>query len=311
MTAPAEAEPKPAKRCQHRHYRRETQRIMARGTSVIVGKLTGFPRRRHEFDARRLAASCAAMLLWISLDASAAVEQWQSTESIAAAAEDFVRARIGPKDRKTAVQAGMLDSRHRLALCARELEPFLRRGTEINYRTVVGVRCSGDKPWKVYVAVEVVVTDTVYVANRTLPRGHRLMAEDLVTEERDVSRLPSGYIASPREYVGALLKTQLMAGRLLTPSMLQADIAVKRGQTVTLTISSGGVDIQMSGKALMDGAINQRIRVENTKSGRVVEGIVRSREHVEVLVAGSARIFHAKPKVSPLVADIRSSNNDR
>ena len=243
--------------------------------------------------------------------AEASLEQWQSNESIAAAAEDYIRERVGPRARKTAVKAGVLDSRHRLAHCGKPLEPFLRRGTEISYRTIVGVRCSGAKPWKVYLPVEVVVTDTTYVASRTLPRGHRLTAEDLVAEERDVSRLPTGYIASPEQFLGARLKTQLIAGRLLTPAMLEADIAVRRGQMVTLTVSNGGINIQMSGKALMDGALDQRIRVENTTSGRIVEGIVRSREHVEVLVAGSGQIFHAKPKVSPSAADMRSSNNDR
>ncbi|MGB5491239.1 MAG: flagellar basal body P-ring formation chaperone FlgA [Woeseiaceae bacterium] len=280
-------------------------------TSVIDDKLTARPRRRRESDARQIVVSAAVVMLTLSFSAMASTEQWQSTESIAAAAEEFIRDRIGPKADKTAVKAGLLDSRHRLARCDTGLEPFLRGGTEINRRTIVGVRCSGNKPWKVYVPVELVVTDTVYVASRTLPRGHRLVAEDLLAEERDVSRLASGYISSPKAFLGALLKTQLMAGRLLTPAMLQADIAVKRGQTVTLIILSGGIDIQMSGKALMDGSIGQRVRVENSKSGRIVEGIVRSREEVEVLVAGSGQIFHAKPKVSPSVADIRSSNNDR
>ena len=58
------------------------------------------------------------------------------------------------------------------------------------------------------------------------------------------------------------------------------------------------MNISMSGKALMDGALNQRIRVENITSGRVVEGVVRSREQVEILVPASHVFFPAKPKVS-------------
>ena len=288
-----------------------TAAIVQKFADKFVDKLTGDPRRRHKPDIRRVMAACFALLPMMCPDARASSEQWQSIESIAAAAEEFVRERIGPRASKTAVKAGMLDRRHRLASCNIELEPFLRRGTQINYRTVVGVRCSGDKPWKVYVPVEVVVTDTVYVARRTLPRGHRLSADDLVAEPRDVSRLASGYVTSLEEFVGTRLKTQLIAGRLLTPGVLEADIAVRRGQTVTLTVSSGGIDIQMSGKALMDGTINQRIRVENSTSGRIVEGIVRSQEQVEVLVAEGGQFFHAKPKVSPSLADIRPSNNDR
>jgi flagella basal body P-ring formation protein FlgA len=275
--------------------------------------LTAHKTRRHEFDARRVGIGRA--LLWLLLAASADAAttgyQWQPTESIAATAEQYLRDRIGSDAQRTTVKAGTLDSRHRLALCSKPLEPFLRRGTRIEARTIVGVRCAGEKPWKIYVPVAVIVSDTVLVARRTLPRGHLLVADDLATEQRDVSRLVSGYMSNVEALVGQRLKTQLIAGRILTPAMLQADIAVRRGQAVTLTISSGGIDIQMSGKALMDGAISQRIKVENTNSGRVVEGIVRSREHVEVLVAQSSQFIHAKPKVSPMVADMRSSNNDR
>jgi flagella basal body P-ring formation protein FlgA len=279
----------------------------------VVGKLTTCVRRRHEFDARHAVAGCATVLLSFgpSADAGTTAQEWEPTEKIAAAAEQYLRDRIGSAARRTTVQAGMLDSRHRLALCSQPLEPFLRRGSKIAARTIVGVRCAGKKPWKVYVPVDVVVTDQVLVARRTLPRGHLLVEDDLVAEQRDVSRLVSGYVSNVENLLGQRLKTQLIAGRMLTPAMLQADIAVERGQAVTLMINSGGINIQMGGKALMDGAINQRIKVENTSSGRVVEGIVRSREHVEVLVAENQQFTHAKPKVSSSMADIRSSNNDR
>ena len=284
---------------------------MSGRASKIVGNLTALAKRRHEIDARRMANISAVILVLLAASATGATQRWQPTESIAAAAEAYVLGRIGPKAKRTSVRAGTLDPRHRLALCTEDLEPFMRRGARIEVRTIVGVRCTGEKPWKVYLPVEVIVTDKVLVASRTLPRGHVLTAEDLVVEERDVSRLRSGYHSNAKTLVGQRLKSQLIAGRILTPAMVQADIAVKRGQTVTLTVATGGINIRMSGKALMDGAIDQRIRVENTTSGRVVEGIVRSREHVEVLVATSKQFIHAKPKVSPSVADIRSSNNDR
>ncbi len=284
---------------------------MSGRASTIVGNLTALAKRRREIDARRMANICAVILVSLAASATGAPQRWQPTESIAAAAEAYVLGRIGPKAKRTSVRAGTLDSRHRLALCSEELEPFMRRGAKIEVRTIVGVRCTGEKPWKVYLPVEVIVTDKVLVASRTLPRGHVLTAEDLVVEKRDVSRLLSGYHSNIKTLVGQRLKSQLIAGRILTPAMVQADIAVKRGQTVTLTVATGGINIQMSGKALTDGAIDQRIRVENTTSGRVVEGVVRSREHVEILVAAGKQIIHAKPKVSPSVADIRSSNNDR
>jgi flagella basal body P-ring formation protein FlgA len=93
-----------------------------------------------------------------------------------------------------------------------------------------------------------------------------------------------GYLSSPEELVGQRLKHQLIAGRVITPSMLQADLMIRRGQSVTILVRSDSLNIRMSGKALTDGAANQRIKVENLASRRIVEGLVRSPEHVEVLV---------------------------
>ncbi len=281
---------------------------MTAANTFIVRILTAPGPTRRYFDAAGL---IAVAMLSLCATATAASPEWQSTEEIAAVAEDYLRGRIGPSAKNTAVEAGVLDPRHLLARCTTPIEAFLRRGTRISARTIVGVRCNGVRPWKVYVPVNVIVTDTVYVAARTLPRGHLLAEADLIREERDVTRLVSGYVSSKEQLIGQRLKSQLLAGRILTPKLLQADKAIRRGQSVTLVVRSGDVSIQMGGKALADGALGQRIRVENSNSGRVVEGIVRSQEHVEVLVPTANQFFHAKPKVSPQVADMRSSNNDR
>jgi flagella basal body P-ring formation protein FlgA len=158
-------------------------------------------------------------------------------------------------------------------------------------RTIVGVRCTGSKPWKVYVPVDVVTLATVYTAGATLPKGHLLTAADLATDERDVSRLTGGYFTNKDALIGQRLKQQLLAGRIFTPTVLQADFIIRRGQTVTLLAKGGGINVTMTGKSLMDGALNQRIRAENLSSGRIIEGIVRSREHVEILLPDSSNFF--------------------
>ena len=286
-----------ARPLQHFPCKMSGQQHMRTFRSKFVRKLT---------QASRIVgiASCFS-LAWPA--AFAAAPEWQPVSDIAAAAENYLRQQVGPTARRTAVRAGPLDVRLKLARCDQPLQAFLRRGARVSARTIVGVRCSGSRPWKVYVPVDVIVTAKVFVANRTLPRGHLLTPEDLRAEERDVTRMVSGYITEPARVVGQRLKTQLLSGRVITPSMLAADKIVTRGQTVTLVVNNGGVAIRMTGKALSDGALNQRIRVENLNSGRIVEGIVRSRENVEILIVTSSPFFPADSKVSPKVADTRSS----
>ncbi|MBT8077578.1 MAG: flagellar basal body P-ring formation protein FlgA [Gammaproteobacteria bacterium] len=209
---------------------------------------------------------------------------WQSTDEISRVAEDFLRDRVARGDQRVEPQAGKLDARLQLPKCSEALQPFLRRGTEIRRRTIVGVRCNGQRPWKMYVPVDVVVTGTVLVASQMLPKGHVLTDGDFTVAERDISRLQGGYMTDAAQLRGQRLKQPLPGGRVITPSVLQADPIVRRGQTVTLLVQQGSLSIRMSGTALMDGVRNQRIRVENHNSRRVVEGLVRSRELVEVLI---------------------------
>jgi flagella basal body P-ring formation protein FlgA len=134
------------------------------------------------------------------------------------------------------------------------------------------------------VPVEVVEMRTVQVAGRSLPRGHRLVAADLVAEQHDVSRLVGGYVTVPEDLVGHRLKRPVQSGTPLAPSMLDKEILIERGQSVTLVVQDDALQIRMTGIALMDGSLDERIRVENTTSERIVEGIVRSPQQVEVLV---------------------------
>ncbi len=282
----------------------------------IVRKLTIFVMGRRSSVARRAGRALLATGLGVALalgagSAVAVAQQWQPTADIAATAEKFLRERTAGSGQRTSVKVGALDARLLLPLCEMDLEGFMRRGTKISKRTIVGVRCTSSRPWTVYVPVNVFVSARVYTARRTLPRNHLLTAADLKVDERDVSGLSSGYLSDEKQLVGHRLKQQVIAGRIITPAMLEADLVVKRGQSVTLLATRRGITISMSGKALINGAIGQRIRVENSSSGRVVEGIVRSPETVEILLPASSSFFHATPKVSPSPADTQVSNNDR
>lgn len=260
--------------------RPDTYWMMQMTLNRSVRKLTPVTRKR------RVPGTVVALVAVFlpRLAGADAVAAWHAVDDIAATAEVYISARFDKADGSTSVRAGMLDDRMRLARCDRPLEAFLRRGTRIGARTTVGVRCAGGRPWSVYVPVEVSVLKRVWVASRPLPRGHVLEAGDLVPDQRDVSGMTGGYIEEKQSLLGQRLKTSVLAGRALTPGLIKADSVVHRGQTVTLAVTSAGLNIKMSGKALADGAINQRIRVENLNSGRIIEGIVKSRETVEVLV---------------------------
>lgn len=265
--------------------------------TVFYDRIAGILTRRSAFrrfsDAGRPTVLAHLFLVLLPVVGGAAVPAAddagdgfvrQPVDDITQAAEDYLRQRIEGTGRQVTPRAGQLDPRLRLPLCGTALQAYLRQGSKIDSRTVVGVRCTGRKPWKVYVPVDVLEMRTVLVARRSLPRDHRLLADDLVAEERDVSRIPGGYFTEPGDLIGQRLKRRLVSGSAITPPVLKEQIVVQRGQTVILVVRNASMNVRMAGTALMDGSLNQRIRVENTVSARVVEGIVRSPQYVEVLV---------------------------
>jgi flagella basal body P-ring formation protein FlgA len=101
------------------------------------------------------------------------------------------------------------------------------------------------------------------------------VTEDAMTREtRDASRIVGATLSDPAEAVGQVARRTLTAGSVLLAGDLLTPRLVRRGDNVALVSRRGGVEVRMNGKALGDAGENQRVRVENLSSRRVVQGIV-------------------------------------
>lgn len=209
---------------------------------------------------------------------------WQDTSAIRNAARDFVAAAIQlPPNSRISLEAGNLDERLQLPRCAKPLVAFATPGTELSRGGTVGVRCTADTPWKIYVPVRLSVMTPVVIASQALARGASLKASDFELAERDLATLPGGYLTDVGRLENKNLRRRVLPGTVITPSMLVQSHAVRRGQRVTLVAGAKALNIRMAGTAMGDGGIGDRVTVRNLSSGRTVEGIVRSNETVEIL----------------------------
>lgn len=200
----------------------------------------------------------------------------QSLDSIQAAAEQFVRSSLPEKSPKHFITAGTLDPRLRLDECASPLEAF-SQGTGLNTgRMTIGVRCPSASPWTIYVPVAVEVEVSVLVLRRPLARRSRVELADVEPQVRRMPGRASVFISDVATLQGHRLKRSLPVGTALTVDMLQPDVLVRRGQQVTLIAANGSVQIRAQGQALTEGAVDERVRVQNVSSLKVVEGVVES-----------------------------------
>jgi flagella basal body P-ring formation protein FlgA len=190
---------------------------------------------------------------------------------------------LPPLTDKQRFLVGPIPPHIQLARCPEAPKPVVGPAPHMNDRVLVEIRCLGPPAWHLYVPVRVVGTTRVAVAAHAIVAGSVLTANDLRVEQHDMTELPPGYLDDPAIAVGRTAARPISGGAILSNQQLVASKAVQRGQTVTLVADAGGMSVRMAGRALGDAMVNQRVRVQNLSSGKVVEGIARSEQVVEII----------------------------
>jgi flagellar basal body P-ring formation protein FlgA len=184
---------------------------------------------------------------------------------------------------KQRLVAGPIAAYSQLERCSLPVTPLVGPGAHMRDRVLVELRCAGVRPWHIYVPVRIVGISLVTVAARAIVAGTVLSDRDVRVEQRAISELPPGYLDDPTVAVGLTASRAISSGAVVTNQFLVASKAVQRGQMVTLVAEGGGLNVRMSGRALSDGLVNQRVRVQNLSSGKIIEGIARSEQVVEII----------------------------
>lgn len=231
-------------------------------------------------DARKL------LFCWLAAGAlshaPAGASAVQPLEAVRAAAEEQVRQAAPASAGKLLVTADALDNRLRLANCGAALTAFLPSGANLGARATVGVRCDHGAQWTVYVPVNIESEINVLVVKRAVPKSSPVTGKDVEIQSRRVKGLGSAYVTSLAQLEGMRARRSLTVGSLLAVDALTPDLLVKRGQQVMLLATVGGIEVRANGVALSDGTASSRIRVRNSSSSKVVEGIVDSDSTVRI-----------------------------
>ena len=207
----------------------------------------------------------------------ASADATQDHRTIQTAAESFIADSVlSSHGTEPTVKAGALDSRLRLAKCNAPLEAFQTTGSRLLGNTTVGVRCTGNNTWTLYVPVSVSLFGDVVVAARPLSRASLLTGEDLKLASRDLAKLHSGYYSDIDQVIGMQTGRNIAVDTAISSLLVKEPLAVRRGQRVSLIAAAGGLEVRMTGEAMSDGTAGERIKVRNLSSKQIVDGVVKS-----------------------------------
>ncbi|WP_213781228.1 flagellar basal body P-ring formation chaperone FlgA [Caballeronia sp. dw_276] len=203
----------------------------------------------------------------------------QDGDSIRAAALAFLQQQAAGLPGKADITVTPVFPRG-LAPCA-TLEPFMPPGARIWGRTTVGVRCTGDRPWTLYLQARVSLQATYYLAARAMAPGEVLTAADLTARDGDITSMPQAIVTDPSQAVGATTLSRIVAGLPLRTDMLRGASSVVIGSSVHVVTSGAGFSISAEGSAMNNATPGQQVRVK-TAGGQIITGIVKDSSTVEV-----------------------------
>jgi flagellar basal body P-ring formation protein FlgA len=222
-----------------------------------------------------------ATLILCAMWQNAAAER-QSLTSIQLQAESFLANYPYQSPYPVQFRITPLDPRLNLNACASALQISFTRNDKISGNTSLKVSCPEPTNWKIHLPVSVDLFDDVLVTRIPLVRGHAISKKDVKFRKTNVSNLNRGYFRHLDDLKKLQVKQNLPANRVLNSSNLEARELIKSGQKVTIILKFKGLQVKSNGEALQSASEGDLIKVRNTESRKIIQGIVSADGQVQV-----------------------------
>lgn len=122
----------------------------------------------------------------------------------------------------------------------------------------------------------------VPVLTRRIGRGDVIRRGDIKWRRMEKSRVRGNIVRDRKGLVGLAARHSLRPNMPLRESDVRPPVIVSRGSLVTLALQTGRMILTTKGKALENGAKGQTIQVVNSRSKRIIEGIVEGAGRVRI-----------------------------
>jgi flagella basal body P-ring formation protein FlgA len=140
-------------------------------------------------------------------------------------------------------------------------------------------------PYVLPISGHVSIKRNVPILAHRLESGTAISASDIDWVEMPEERVTADVITETDQLVGRELRHDIGEGNPLHSRDVMPPRLVQRGSLVTMKIETPFITVTAQGKSQQDGALGETVRVTNTQSSRVVEGVVTAPGIVEIRVA--------------------------
>lgn len=165
----------------------------------------------------------------------------------------------------------------RLAVSADASEDWIGRVS-----ATIDVSVDGQWLRELTASLQVEALVEVPVVLSPVQRGQVIRDGQVALARRDLATLPRGTARSLGQVLGRTVRRDLEINQLLRDSDLDAAVDARRGQQVTLVVRSGDLEVRAPGVLRQDARVGDRVDVTSTQTRRVVQGLLVSRDRVEL-----------------------------
>lgn len=152
---------------------------------------------------------------------------------------------------------------------------------EIKKNSIVKIICRRENnPYSIQIPVTINVQRATIVASENIPRGSPITTAMIEKKFVNENLILNQSITDSSLIIGSKTKKDIRAGEFLKISDL---CLVAKGDVVTISARSHGLEIKASGIAMEEGKLNETIDVKNMKSGKIIQARVKSANSVEVI----------------------------
>ncbi|CNK96028.1 Flagella basal body P-ring formation protein flgA [Yersinia aldovae ATCC 35236] len=144
----------------------------------------------------------------------------------------------------------------------------------------LSVRCNGQRR---FIQTQVQVSGRYAVATRRLAAGEKISMPDIEMKQGRLDTLPPGALLDTHFAQGAVSLRQINAGQPLTRNMLRRLWVIKAGQDVQILAQGEGFNINSTGKAMNNAAVQDSVRVRMA-SGQIVSGTVADNGTIQIML---------------------------
>ena len=248
-------------------------------------------RRRSDAEPCRLAdtltnvltwltpVALTALLLQLAPDADARDTGIEDLDRIAAAALAAAEGLAPQLPGRRELAVARIDPRLRVARCGAPLQAQSAHEVVGSTQHTIRVLCPASDAgpgWTLFVPVQARYHLRVVGTITPLARGQVVREADLTYLDVTASRAETGLVLDTALAVGRQARRPIPAGSTLRQDMIEAIDVIKRGDRVVLDAGDASFRVRMQGESLQSAAAGERVRVRNSSSRRVVEGIARA-----------------------------------